>query len=445
MLSGIAILGWSGLDALGTAVVASVALGVVSGLLGTFVVLRRESLFGDTLSHAVFPGIVTGFFVSAWLEASGFGTGAKNPLVILGCALVAGLLGALVVHLLQHSTRLKMDASLGIVLSVFFALGIGLYSIGQPAGVQGFFYGQVAAIDGRDLQLMLAATALVAVAVFVFRRPLLVVSFDREFAHNLGYRVQLLSLLFSGLLAMTVVVAMQAVGVILVSAMLITPAATGHLLTDRFPRMMTLAVCFAIVAGVGGCLISYQGSGLPTGPVIALSAATLFALTYLFAPRHGVVARVVHDVRQRAKIGRENALKDLYRLLERAGFPEGGVPLDDLAAERRLDAAGLERELRILERAGLLILRNGAGSLLLTGEGRREGARVVRNHRLWELYLTNEAAYQADHVHDDAEIVEHLLGEDETRRLEAELGFPETDPHGQPIPGAGAVAEKGAV
>ena len=192
-------------------------------------------------------------------------------------------------------------------------------------------------------------------------------------------------------------------------------------------------------------MISYQGRGLPTGPVIALTAAGLFALTFLFAPRHGVVARMVHDFRQRGKIERENALKDLYRIQERAGFPKEGVPLKEFVRERRLDEAGVERELGILERAGLLMRRNGVGALLLTEEGRKDGARVVRNHRLWELYLTNEASYEADHVHDDAEIVEHLLGEEAIKRLEAELGFPETDPHGQPIPGTAAVAEKGGV
>ncbi len=354
------IVGWSVSGALPTALLASLALGVVSGLLGTFVVLRRESLFGDALSHAVFPGVVVGFLASEWLERAGHITGDKNPLVILSCAMAAGLAGAFVVYLLQQTTRLKQDASLGIVLSVFFALGIGLYTVGQPAGVQGFFYGQTAAIDGRDLVLMLAAALLVSVVVLVFRRPLLVVSFDCGYARNLGYPVGLLTLLFSGLLTVAVVVAMQAVGVILVSALLITPAATAHLLTDRFPRMMGLAVGVAVGAGVLGSVISSRVNGLPTGPVIALCAAGLFAATYLGAPRYGVLARLLRDARQRRNIGRENSLKDLS--------------------------------------------------------------------------LTNEAAYQTDHVHDDAEIVEHLLGENAIRRLEQELGFPQTDPHGSPIP-----------
>jgi ABC-type Mn2+/Zn2+ transport system permease subunit/Mn-dependent DtxR family transcriptional regulator len=437
MTDALVMLAWKAPGALQTALLASLALGVVSGLLGTFVVLRRESLFGDALSHAVFPGIVAGFLLSGWLEEAGYPGGDRNPLLILACAMAAGMAGAFVVHLLEQTTRLKQDASLGIVLSVFFALGIGLYTIRQPAGVQGFFYGQTAAIDGRDLVLMLVTTLVVSLVVVVFRRPLLVASFDRGYAHNLGYPVPLLTLLFSGLLTMAVVVAMQAVGVILVSAMLITPAATAHLMTDRFPRMMALAVSFAVAAGVLGSVISSRVNGLPTGPVIALCATGLFAAAYLAAPRYGVVARLVHAARQRRRIGLENSMKDLYRLLERAGFPPEGIPLDDYRRERRLERAGAERELRRLERAGELIRANGEGLMLrLSDEGMAEGARIVRNHRLWELYLTNEAAYQADHVHDDAEIVEHLLGEEAIRRLEEELGFPQTDPHGRPIPTA---------
>ena len=412
------------LGTLGSAVVASVALAVTSGFLGTFVVLRRESLFGDAISHAVFPGIVLGFFVSQ----------ERNPLVVLGCALLAGALGAFAADLMRRTTRLKSDASLGIVLSVFFALGIALYSVRQTAGVRSFFYGMMGAIDGRDLLIMGAATLLVGVAILVCRRPLLVASFDESFAHNLGYPVGPLNRLFAGLLAMAVVVAMQAVGVILVTAMLITPAATAHLLTDRFLRMLWLSVLFALVAGVGGSLLSYQVEGLPAGPLVALAASGLFALAYFFAPRQGVVARTLKARAQRKRIGRENALKDLYRLAEATGFSENGVALEDYRRARRLHAPEFKRELRDLEQDGALIRRNGEGRLVLTNEGRGQGARVLRNHRLWELYLTNEALYEADHVHDDAEIVEHLLGEEAIRRLEEQLGFPESDPHGKPIP-----------
>lgn len=424
----------AGLSGLQMALIASLALGVASGLLGTYVVLRRESLFGDMLSHAVFPGVVAGFFLSDWMERQGWVENTKSPIVILGCALVSGVLGALVVTGLGQTTRLKQDARLGIVLSVFFAAGIALFGFGQPAGVQGFLYGQMAAIDATDLRLMLGAAGVVAVTVLVFRRPLLVMSFDPSFAHNLGYRVGALTLLFSVLLTMAVVVAMQAVGVVLVSAMLITPAATAHLMTDRFPRMMGFAVLFAIVASVGGTLLSQELDGFATGPVIALCATGLFAGGYFLAPRHGVLARLWRDRGQRRRIQRENVLKELYRLLEREGFPEAGLSLEAYAEGRRMDGADAERELRGVEAAGDLIRTAGGARLQLSEQGVRHAARVVRNHRLWELYLTNEAAYQSDHVHDDAEIVEHLLGEDAIQRLEEELGFPETDPHGRPIP-----------
>jgi manganese/zinc/iron transport system permease protein len=429
------MLAWSAPGALETALLASLALGLSSGLLGTFVVLRRESLFGDAISHAVFPGVVIGFFASA----------ERNPLVIFSFALVAGLTGALLVDAVQRSTRLKQDASLGIVLSVFFALGIALYTMRQEgaAGVQAFFYGQAAAIDRSDLLMMTVISLAVAVLVVLFRRPLLVSSFDAAYAHNLGYRVAWLGRFFAALLAMAVVVAMQAVGVILVSAMLITPAATAHLLTDKFPRMLCLSVLIAIGAGVGGSIISYQVSGLATGPVMALCAAVLFTAAYFFAPRHGLVGRWWHSARQRARIRRENSLKDLYRLMERAGFADAGIPVADYAAERRITRSDAEAELRRLERRGELIRRGGGAALALSEEGLRHAARVVRNHRLWELYLTNEAMYQADHVHDDAELVEHLLGEEAIRRLEAELGYPETDPHGRPIPGVEGMAMGG--
>ncbi|NNC87028.1 MAG: iron chelate uptake ABC transporter family permease subunit [Akkermansiaceae bacterium] len=429
-------LAWSAPGAFGTAIIASTALGVTCGLLGSFVVLRRESLFGDAISHAVFPGVVLGFFASA----------DRNPLVILSCALAAGLLGAFVVDLMRTTTRLKQDASLGIVLSVFFALGIGLYTMrqGGGAGVQSFFYGQTAAIDSRDLWMMVLGAVIVTAAVIVFHRPLLVASFDAGYARNLGYPVGWLNRLFAGLLAMTVVVALQAVGVILVSAMLITPAATANLLTDRFERMLGLAVVFGVAAGVGGSLVSSQVTGLSAGPVIALFAAAVFGGVYVLAPQYGVLGRWLRSARQRARIRRENSLKDLYRLLERAQFPRDGIAPARYVEERRLPAAEAEHELRRLERRGELIRGPGDGSLQLSAQGMEHAARVVRNHRLWELYLTNEAMYPADHVHDDAEIVEHLLGDDAIRRLEAELGYPETDPHGSPIPAlAGATERKG--
>jgi manganese/zinc/iron transport system permease protein len=137
------------------------------------------------------------------------------------------------------------------------------------------------------------------------------------------------------------------------------------------------------------------------------------------------------------RIQRENILKDLYRVLERGEFPAEGVLVEAFEQERRLDREAAEKELQSLERAGDLIRRNGGSRLVLSEEGWKHAARVVRNHRLWELYLTNEAAYEADHVHDDAEIVEHLLGEEAIKRLEAELGFPTIDPHGSPIPQPG--------
>jgi len=262
-----------GVSGMWVVLLAAVCLGVCCGLPGAFVVVRRISLFGDAISHAVFPGVVGGFWlyeaaVIKWGEESVLAGAGGKALLVLLCALAAGLLGTGVVRVLQRTTRLKQDACLGIVLATFFGVGIGMHSLDQAAGVNHFLFGQVAAIGESDLILMVMVAVLMTVVVIFLQRPLYVASFDEAYARNLGYPVKALEALFSVLLTLAIVVSIQAGGVILVSAILIIPAATAYLLTDRFPVMMGLSVLFGVLAGVGGCLISYAVEGAGTGPVM---------------------------------------------------------------------------------------------------------------------------------------------------------------------------------
>jgi manganese/zinc/iron transport system permease protein len=403
---------------------ASLLLGIGCGLIGSFVVVRRMALAGDAVSHAVLPGVVAGFVLSP----------SRNPLVVLGLALTAGLLGMLLVRAITTTTRLKEDAALGIVLAVFFALGISAISVYQPSGVTAFLYGQAAAVSWSDLLLMTGVTALVATAAVIFARPLVVMSFDAGFASSLGYPVRLFERMFALMLTAVVVVAMQAVGVILVSAMLITPAAAAYLLTDRFNRMMLVAAGFGAVAGVAGTLISFARAGLPTGPLIALVASGVFAAVFFAAPNHGVVAKWLRLRGRSARVARENYLKAIYQVLEARSFHGDGVSVREIAERRRETLEDATRGVQALVRTGEAFRTGEAGDIFLTPDGWRRAAEIVRNHRLWELYLTHQADYDADHVHDDAERIEHLLGEETVRQLERALAFPETDPHGSPIP-----------
>ena len=404
--------------------IAAICVGVCCGLLGCFVVVRRVALVGDAISHAVFPGVVAGFVWSP----------DRNPWIIFLCALVAGLFGVLVVRAIVSSTRLKSDAALGIVLASFFAFGVFWNSTQQLAGVKGFLFGDLTTIADSDLWMMSAATVVVAILVFIFLRPFRVLSFDEGFAIGLGYPVKLLNALFFGLLAFAVVVAMQAVGVILVSAMLITPAATAYLLTDRIQKMLGLSVLLGVFAAVGGWWISGLDVRFQSGPVITLLGALVFALTYFFAPKHGVLAKFLRHAGRKSRVHRENTLKSIYRILEGDGFKVAGVGVEQLAEVRKLSLEEVLKDGKDLVNNDEATWEEGKTAIYLTSSGWRRAAEIVRNHRLWELYLTDQAGYAEDHVHDDAEKIEHVLGADTVRKLERDLDFPEFDPHGKPIP-----------
>lgn len=421
------------------ALLASLILGVACGLLGSYVVVRRIALVGDTLSHAVLPGVVAGMIWSP----------ERNPFIIFGLAALAGLLGVIVVQAIQRSTRIKSDAALGIVLASFFGLGLLWKSKSRVIGVEEFLFGNAGAINSNDLVAMLSVTIVLIVLVFTLYRPLLVLSFDEGFAVGLGYPVKVLNALFYAVLSFSVVVAMQAVGVILVSAMLVTPAAAASLLTDRLKLMMIWAMLIGVVSGVGGCLVSANVDDMKTGAVITLAASSSFTLCYLLAPKQGVLARLIRHRRQRGRVGRENILKSVYHILEAENFLSDGITKLTLAEWRKSDLVTIEKRCSELVKAGDATIGSDE-FIYLTPKGWRRAVEIVRNHRLWELYLTNEANYAADHVHDDAEKIEHVLGGDLLRQLERDLNFPEVDPHGKPIPSIGQTlqglaAERGRV
>lgn len=422
------------------AFLATIILGIASGLLGAFVVVRRVALVGDALSHAVLPGVVFGFIMCHMLGID------RNPWVIFGCAVFAGLLGAGTVRAIEATTRLKSDAALGIVLASFFGLGLAMQSglkgyIDNRAGISSFIYGNASMISDDDLSAMFWTTLVLVIVVWMLIRPLMLVSFDQGFAMGLGYPVKWLNFIFYTLLTFSVVVSMQAVGVILVSALLISPAATAYLLTDRLNRLMLYAVGFAVASGLIGCYVSLKIEvvDIPTGPLIALTAAVIFGVVYLVAPQHGVISKALKVLRRRQRINRENTLKSIYKLLENDGFAHDGVGINDLAEVRKRSIEDVKRDVLCLTKSKEASWDDERSGVYLTPSGWKRAVEIVRNHRLWELYLTNEADYEADHVHDDAEKIEHVIGASTVRRLERDLDFPVLDPHGKPIPSVSQV------
>jgi len=405
-------------------------LGLSCGLLGSFIVVRRMALMGDTLSHAVLPGVALGFM---W-------TMSKNPVAMMVGATLAGLLGSLVVTWIRRTTRIKQDAALGIVLATFYALGVCMVKMleklgtGKTGGLDGIFFGDAAALRRDDVWLMAVLSLVTVLLIAALYRPLLAISFDPGFARSAGLPVVWLDHLMMTFLTFAIVVALQAVGVVLVSALLITPAATAYLLTDRLHRMLVIAGVVGMFSAALGVFCSFLGSGLPSGPFMVLSASFVFGVTYLFAPRYGTATRWWRRRNRSQQIRNENTLKAIYRVLEDRGFKGDGVSLQELAEQRRDTLEIARKQVRALVRAGAATTGEAGNVAYLTPEGQQRGWAIVRNHRLWELYLTNQADYEPDHVHDDAEKIEHVLGEDAVRELEKLLDYPEVDPHGKQIP-----------
>jgi manganese/zinc/iron transport system permease protein len=393
-------------------------LGLNCGVLGTLLIARRMTMLGDTLSHAVLPGIAAGFL---W-------TMTKNPVALLSGALVTGILSSLVAGWIMNGTKLKPDAAQSVVLTVFFAAGILLIKLlpdGNKAGIDRFLYGQAAAIDFTETVMLAVAAGATLLTVGLGYRGFLLMAFDPGFGRSAGLPVRGFHLLQMFLTTLAVVVSMQAVGVILVAGLLVIPGATAWLFSGRLHRVILLAALFGMAAGLAGAFLSYAGDGMAMGPTLVLCAGLMFAVGFLLSPRYGMARRLVGGWLDRRRIQREDALKSIYRLLEQKQFRETSF----LPSEAGQDGSMMESLARHRMAAAV-----PGGQWQLTSGGFRTASRVVRNHRLWELYLTRRAGYAEDHVHDDAEEMEHLLADENIAHLMTVLGHPATDPHGRRIP-----------
>jgi manganese/iron transport system permease protein len=252
--------------------IASVMVGVVCAIVGTYVVLRGMAFFGDALAHAILPGIAVGYLV---------GDGARGPL--FWWALIAAILSSLGIGAISRSTKIKEDTAIGIVFAGTFALGVALISTVRSYTVDlaHFLFGDVLGVRNSDLLLIAIFGGLVVLAILAFYKEFMVLSFDPILAATLRLPVRLLEILLLILIAVTIVVSLQTVGVALMVAMLVTPAATAYLLTKRLPVMMALAALIASISGVIGLYSSYYLS-IASGAAIVLTCTAIFGIAWGF-------------------------------------------------------------------------------------------------------------------------------------------------------------------
>ena len=415
-------------------VVGTTLLGLAAGLIGTFLVLRKRALLSDTLSHATLPGIALAFIImTLWT-----GDGKQLLALIIGAAVFA-VLGTASVLVIQRFSRLKDDAALGIVLSVYFGLGIALMGMatrmdaGNAAGLSSFIYGKTASMLFSDA-LLIAITALVAaIACLVLFKEFTLICFDADYGRTQGWPVTRLDLLMMALVVLVTVIGLQAVGLILVVALLIIPAASARFWTHRLRTLLALSGLFGALSGFLGSGMSALMANLPAGAVIVLVASFFFCISMVFGSTRGLLRLGLDRLRLRRKIMNENLLRDLHEWEENLTDVNNRAPrVGTLMLHRAWSEKDLKRTLRRLNRQGLIRQPND-GTIRLTGIGRAAAREIVLRHRLWEIYLITHADVAPGMVDLSADRIEHVLDPDMIRSLKTLL-HSEKEPDPPPSP-----------
>ncbi|MGH2534431.1 MAG: metal ABC transporter permease [Thermomicrobiales bacterium] len=281
-----------------TVALGAATLGIVAGALGAFAVLRRQSLVGDAMSHAALPGIALAYLL----------TGSKAPLVLLIGAALAAWLGTLAVMGIVRTSRVKFDSALGLVLSVFFGIGLVLLTFIQrrpdasQAGLDKFLFGQAATVIQRDVETMAAVGAGTLIVLALLWKEFKLLSFDPEFGASLGFRMRLLDVLLTTLLVVAIAIGLQMVGVVLMSAMVVAPAAAARQWTDKLSVMVLLSAGFGALSGVTGATLSGTTERLPTGPTIVVCVSAVVLISLFFAPNRGLLWDWVRRRRARPRM-----------------------------------------------------------------------------------------------------------------------------------------------
>lgn len=435
--------GWTSLDT--SIITIGIVCAMACALPGAILVLRQMSMMGDAISHTVLPGLAVAFLV----------TGSRDSVpMFIGAALV-GVLTAVLVQAIQNLGRTETSASMGVVLTVLFAIGLILLRFAidhvdlDPDCV---LYGNIVlvATDSVELWGLTIPRAAVsngimlminATVIGVLFKEFRVSSFDPALSTTVGINAQVMHYLLMAMVAATTVAAFATVGSILVIAMLIVPGAAAHLLTNRLAPMLAVSMAIgaasAVLGHLGAIMIPplFGFEDASTSGMMAVAAGVLFGLAWLFAPQRGLISVAYHQASLGLQVLAEDLLGMLFRL-EESNHENDGETVVELACR----ALGVRRlsvrfALHRLRRRGLVEQTDASDlGVQLTDAGRAAAGQLVRSHRLWEVYLDQHFDLPSDHLHGSAMRLEHVTSDETQRRLADEAGDPPVDPHGHPIP-----------
>jgi len=414
---------------------ATMLMCLAASLIGVLVFVKRQSLLGESLAHATYPGVVIGVLVAAQFLSPSSVWGVSFA---LGGAFLFSLLGLYAIQWMEKHLRLPGDTALCMVLALFLGGGVTLASRMQLTDplwyqqIQVFLFGQAVTMEGHHVILYGALATFVLAFILIRFRQIELIHFDQNYAISLGVSMRGCQLMTSLLLISALVIGIRSVGVVLVSGMLIAPAVFARQWTEKLGRMLFIAALFGMVSGFLGIYLSIQlplafdserPLSLPTGPMIVMVASLGAIGALLCSPKKGWLSRMVRRRRFQMQCLSDHLLKILWK--------HPTVLTQELKKKMSLSSFSLWSLLLLSRRQGWV---EGSDVLMLTSEGKRRGARLVRLHRLWELYLRSELKVGEDRVHVSAEEMEHILTADLEEKLTRLLKNPKVDPHKKPIP-----------
>ncbi len=411
-------------------VLGTMLLGMAAGTVGSFTLLRRRALMGDALSHATLPGVGLAFML-----APSLGIDSRSPGILLAGAAISGLAGVGSILFVRNMTRLREDAALGIVLSVYFGAGVAILSIiqqmpsGHAAGLEAFIYGKTASILASDAWLIASSGFFCVLVTGLLFKELTLLCFDEGYAGSRGFPIVGLDIILMAMVVMVTIIGLQAVGLVLMIALLVIPAAAARFWTQNMRQMTMISALLGGASGLLGAGMSAVFPRLPSGAMIVLVSGLMFFVSMVAGPARGVAVRLYRRRTLNRAVDRQHLLRGVYELMEVAGRisrdrHDGSKATDpvfvsfaDLLAMRSWSASRLKQQIGRSVQEGLLAA-NPDSSLALTTKGMETAARLVHEHRLWELYLITHAEIAPSKVDRNADAIEHVLDPEMIERLE---------------------------
>ena len=404
------------------AFLASLLVGITCGILSVFVTLRKMALIGDALSHAVLPGVVISYYFFGY-----------NHLALFLGAVIAGLITSFLITFIQRNSLIKDDSSVGIVFTAMFSIGIiGISWLSKKEGVhldmKDFLFGNVLGVNNQDLWLNGIIGLFVVISIIAFFKYFFVSTFDPTIADTMGISTTLIHYFLMFLLSLTIISSLQSVGVILVVSMLIFPASTAYLLTNKLSVMVVLSAIIGALSAIVGMLLAIVTNSTP-GPLICIAGTFLFILALFLAPEKGILKKYIHDLVKKLNVKIEDISK--FLLVKQSNNSQG-VTFWEIKEKLNLSYLELLLLLKWLEIKKMI--KKELNMYFLTKRAEKKAMRILRSHRLWETFMSKKLNVPENRLHESAEKMEHITEEQFWDTIAADLGNPETDPHGSPIP-----------